>query len=279
MIEKNEIEKVWFIEDNKLKKENKIVSKIFYKGVEIPVLKTERNRFFQDFLFKDKNNEYWSMKILGIEFKNFIHATIDPTLLNRKEYCDNFIQSIPKIDLKGYFLTKVSNEQYFNLCELKYISQFYPEIYEQAKTCREHILDKNRKEYEEKNNKFEQEKKEKVKELNTKFKEQLKEIKKKIYKGENIEVINFEFYKDDKYENGITTQNCILYLAKQYGIKIPIATQGFINNRLTDYNFEKKTGYFKRTTNDRCSYSMVEYLDKLYESIKKEFKRQKLSER
>ena len=279
MIEKNEIEKVWFIEDNKLKKENKIVSKIFYKGVEIPVLKTERNRFFQDFLFKDKNNEYWSMKILGIEFKNFIHATIDPTLLNRKEYCDNFIQSIPKIDLKGYFLAKVSNEQYFNLCELKYISQFYPEIYEQAKTCREHILDRNRKEHEEKNNKFEQEKKEKVKEVNAKFKEQLKEIKKKIYKGENIEVINFEFYKDDKYENGITTQNCILYLAKQYGIKIPIATQGFINNRLTDYNFKKKTGYFKRTTNDRCSYSMVEYLDKLYESIKKEFKRQKLSEK
>ena len=49
MIEKNEIEKVWFIEDNKVKKANKIVSKISYKDIEIPVLKTERESFCQDF--------------------------------------------------------------------------------------------------------------------------------------------------------------------------------------------------------------------------------------
>ena len=74
-------------------------------------------------------------------------------------------------------------------------------------------------------------------------------IKYKIFIGETIPIENFEFYKDDKYENGKTIQNNILYLAKYYGIEIPIATQGFINNRLVNYNF--KTGLFAYKITDK----------------------------
>ena len=44
MIEKNKIENVWFIDDNELKNANKIVTKINYKGQEIVVLKSEKER-------------------------------------------------------------------------------------------------------------------------------------------------------------------------------------------------------------------------------------------
>lgn len=69
-------------------------------------------------------------------------------------------------------------------------------------------------------------------------------MKYKIFIGEMVSVEDFEFYKDDKY-SGRTIQNNILYLAKLYGIKIPLATQGFINNRLKSYNFKQGIAFIK----------------------------------
>jgi len=278
-MEEVSIEKVWLIEDNELKKANKKVAKVNYNGSEIAVLKTEVGDYGQEYLFKDKNNEYWKMNIAGIQFKKFVSANLDSTLTECKNYCDHVVEKLSTLDLKEFFTRKIEGKNYFNKCELEYIARYFPSMYEMAKNSREEYIAGNKRIEQEALKAREQQKKEKVKDVNTKFKAQLKDLKKKIYKGEDIEVINFEFYKDDKYENGITIQNCILYLAKQYGIKIPIATQGFINNRLTDYNFEKKTGFFRKTTNDRCSYAMGEYLDKIYENIRKEFKKQKVCDR
>lgn len=273
MIEKNEIEKVWFIEDNKVKKANKIVSKISYKDIEIPVLKTERESFCQDFLFKDKNNEYWSMKIIGIDFKNFIHVSFDNPLPERTEYCNNFLKILSEFDLLNYFSERIANEQYFNACQLKYISLFHPEMYEQAKMCRERIIDKNRKISAENKNKIEQEQKEKVKTTNEKFNKRLEEIKLDIRMGKTVQVENFEFYKDDKYENGLTIQNCFLYLARQYGIDIPLATQGFINNRLVKYNFQTGEYSYFATKSKTVSTKMHEYLDRIYKEVNNEFQK------
>ena len=84
-------------------------------------------------------------------------------------------------------------------------------------------------------------------------------MKYKIFIGEIISVENFEFYKDDQY-SGRTIQNNILYLAKLYGIKIPLATQGFINNRLKSYNFKTRNCFYKITDgNKRCSTKIKTY--------------------
>ena len=72
MIVRDNIEKVWLIEDNKLIKANKIVSKVDYQGQEFAVIKTERDSHSQEMLIKDNNNEYWKMNIVGIEFEHFI---------------------------------------------------------------------------------------------------------------------------------------------------------------------------------------------------------------
>ena len=218
-MEETNIETVWLIEDNELKKANKRVAKVNYNGTEIAVLKTELGnygQYGQEYLFKDKNNEYWKMNIAGIEFQKFISASLDSTLTESKDYCDRVIEKLSTLDLKEFFMKKIENGRYFNKCELEYVARYYPDMFEMAKNSRERIIEQNHKKSQEELESRKREEKETVKEVNTKIKEQLKEVKRKIYKGESIEIIDFEFYKDNKYENGITTQNCVLYLAKQY---------------------------------------------------------------
>lgn len=92
-----------------------------------------------------------------------------------------------------------------------------------------------------------------------------------IFTGGTVIVKDFEFYKDNKYENGKTIQNNVLYLAKEYGINIPLATQGFINNRLVRYNLNTKEVVFKIINNNKkCSTKIGIYLNKIYEKVKEE---------
>ncbi len=279
MIEQTNLETVWLIEDNELKKANKRVAKVNYNGTEIAVLKTEVGSYGQEYLFKDKDNEYWKMNIAGIEFKKFINASLDSTLTDSKNYCDRVTEKLSTFDLKEFFTKKIERKNYFNKCELAYISKYFPNMYDMAKNSREEYIAENKRIDQEALKARKQQEMERVKEVNTEFKKQLKELKKQIYSNGAIQVFNFRFYKDDKYENGITEQNCVLYLAKQYGINIPLATQGFINNRLTAYHFEKQITYFKETSNKRCSTALSKYLHQIQKKVKVEHKKQRVSER
>ncbi len=274
MIVQDNIEKVWLIEDNKLKKANKIVSKVNYQGQEFAVLKTERDDEFQEMLIKDKNNEYWKMNIAGIEFKHFINAVLNPTLIESTIYCRNVIEKLSKINLKDFFYKKVENGRYFNMCELKYVSIYYPEIYEKAKVCRETIIQKNIQESEANKKRTEDEQKAKVEKVNNKFESDVENIKTQIRYNKNVESQDLEYYKDNNYENGLTTQNCFLYLAKQYGINIPLATQGFINNRLVDYDFATGNYSYRVTTNKKSSTKIHEYMREILKCVNDEFDKQ-----
>lgn len=274
MIVRDNIEKVWLIEDNKLIKANKIVSKVDYQGQEIAVLKTERDNHSQELLIKDNNNDYWKMNIAGIEFEHFINVVLDPTLIESRVYCKNVIQKLSKINLKDFFYKKVENSRYFNMCELKYVSIYYPEIYEKAKMCRETIVQKNRQESEANKKRIEDEKKAIVEKVNSKFESDVERIKLQIRYNKSVEAQDLEYYKDNSYENGLTTQNCFLYLAKQYGIKIPLATQGFINNRLVDYDFATGNYSYRVTTNKRSSTKIHEYMRDIFKGVNDEFNKQ-----
>ena len=157
-------------------------------------------------------------------------------------------------------------------CELEYIHRNFPEIYEQAKESRRTFEENRDREQEQERQEQERKEQEKIKAVNDRFKKALKEMKYKIFIGEMVSVEDFEFYKDDKY-SGRTIQNNILYLAKLYGIKIPLATQGFINNRLKSYNFKTRDCFYKITDeNKRCSTKMGIYLEQIYQKIQEEYK-------
>ena len=216
MIEQINIETVWLIEDNELKKANKRVAKVNYNGMEIAVLKTEIGSYGQEYLFKDKDNEYWKMNIAGIEFEKFINASLDNTPTETKNYCERVIEKLATFDLKEFFIKKIERQNYFNKCELAYISKHFPNMFDMAKKSREDYIAKNERINQEVLKARKEQERQKVEQVNTEFTKQLKEVKKKISKGESVEIIDFKFYTDNKYENGITTQNCVLYLAKQY---------------------------------------------------------------
>lgn len=274
MIVRDNIEKVWLIEDNKLIKANKIVSKVDYQGQEFAVIKTERDSHSQEMLIKDNNNEYWKMNIVGIEFEHFINAVLDPTIIESTVYCKNVMERLSKMNLKNFFYDKVKNSRYFNMCELKYISIHYPEIYKKAKMCRETIIQMNRQKSEVDKKRIENEQKAKVEEVNNKFEIDVERIKTQIRYNKNVESQELKYYKDSNYENGLTTQNCFLYLAKQYGINIPLATQRFINNRLVGYDFATGNYSYRVTTNKRSSTKIHEYMREIFKGVNDEFEKQ-----
>lgn len=271
MQEKNSIEPVWVIEDNKVKKANKIVSRLNYNGILIPYLKTDLNAYNQDYLFKDSDNEYWSMNIIGIKIEEFMKVMQNDNSSYSKEYCDKVVKFIINFNIKDFFKDKINKEKYFNLCELKYISKYCPDIYESAMKSRNIVKERHRQRIEEIDKQVEKERTEKVERVNENFEKRLEEIKTYIRIGKNVEAENFEFYKDNKYENGITSQNCFLYLAKQYGINIPLATQGFINKRLVSYDFTTGSYSFKVTSNKNPSAKIGEVFTELQNKVKEDF--------
>lgn len=274
MKEETKIAKVWHIENNELTCKNKKVISINFNDIEISILKGEKEFYTQDFLIKDKNNEYWKLGIAPIKFQLFVsnNALEREEQTRVEEYKRDITNAYKNIDLKGFWQKKIEQNNYFNKCELEYIHRYYPDIYEKAKESRR-IFEENRdREQEQQRQEQEQREKEKIKAVNDRFEKELKEMKYKIFIGEMIKVEDFEFYKDDKY-SGRTIQNNILYLAKLYGIKIPLATQGFINNRLKSYNFKTGDFFYKITDNNkRYSTKMGIYLEQILQKVQEEYK-------
>ena len=272
--EKIKIAKVWHIDNNELKCCNKKIVIINYKDIEIAILKQEKNWSTQNLLIKDKNNEYWQLGIAPIKFNLFSNTVItNKEEENRTEQYRSEITEVYKnMDFKKFWQKKIDRNDFFNKCELAYIEKYYPDILEKAIESRK-IYEQNRdKRDEEEKIKKEIREKEEVKKTNSIFQKELKKMKYTIFTGGTVIVKDFEFYKDNKYENGKTIQNNVLYLAKEYGINIPLATQGFINNRLVRYNLNTKEVVFKIVNNNKkCSAKIGIYLNEIYEKVKEEF--------
>lgn len=273
MIERNEIESVWFIENNELKNANRVVTKLDYKGQEITILKSEREWIYTDLLIKDNNQVYWNLGIAPAKFQNFIDVLNNQADTKTIEYCNDISKAYKNLDLECFFAKKINEKRYFNKCELKYISIHIPDLYDKAKKSRENFLTEREKEKTIELQKRAKAEQEQVDITNEIFEKRLNEIKQNINLDKEIQVEDLVFYKDKKYENGKTTQNCILYLAKQYGINIPLATQGFINNRLVSYDFGNGTFAYKITDkNKKASNVMHKYLIEISKCVKSEFK-------
>ena len=273
MIERNEIESVWFIENNELKNANRVVTKLDYKGQEITILKSEREWIYTDLLIKDNNQVYWNLGIAPAKFQNFIDVLNNQADTKTIEYCNDISKAYKILDLECFFAKKINEKRYFNKCELKYISIHIPDLYDKAKKSRENFLTEREKEKAIELQKRAKAEQEQVDITNEIFEKRLNEIKQNINLDKEIQVEDLVFYKDKKYENGKTTQNCILYLAKQYGINIPLATQGFINNRLVSYDFGNGTFAYKITDkNKKASNVMHKYLIEISKCVKSEFK-------
>ena len=268
MEERNNIETVWRIEDNKLKKANKVVCKMKYEDFEFAFVKSQLESGLANHLIKDGNNEYWDFYLFTVDIKrlNAIDVNDEESAIYRK----TVKESLKNLSIEKIFTKKIEVGKYFNMCELEYISRYYPELYDKALECRNNILEQHRLEEEK-----EQAEREKVaQKTNLEFDEKVEQIKSTIYNKGEVQSEELKFYKDNQYRNGITTQNCFLYLAKMYAIEIPISVKGFINNKLVSYDFGKTMCSYKGKR--RTTIYLPEYMDKIYQKVCEEKQKAKV---
>ena len=215
-----------------------------YKDYEFYVLNEDKSDA-PYILTKDQNGEYWILynffinyriyeRTINDEHKDFNKdrdiAYCDFTLEKIKNYYDNFIDNI-KI--------RISENKYFNIVELEYLSKNYTEFYLNAIKSRENFLELNRQKEESEQKEREETRKNIVKTKNKEFFDKIWSMKIAIHEGKLVLSETYEYYKDDDYYKK-TIQNNFLYLFKEYNIDVPLATQGFINNKLYGYDFGEK---------------------------------------
>lgn len=271
--EKNEIENVWYIENNELVNSNKVVTKVKYNGQEFAILKAEREWVYSNLLIKDANNVYWDLGIAHILFQNFVDVLNNKTDEKTIAYCEDMSKAYQNLDLEKFFNKKINEQRYFNKCELKYISLYFPAIYNKATESRELFVQEREKEKAEELKRIAKQEQEQVEITNEIFEKKVFDIKQDIIPDKEIQIEDLVFYKDNDYHKGKTRQNCILYLAKEYGISIPLATQGFINNRLVSYDFGNGTFAYKVTDkNKKASEVMHKYMREISKCVKAENK-------
>jgi hypothetical protein len=89
--------------------------KLNYNGLDIAVLKEDLDYNYQEFLIKDNNNEYWSLGIAPIKFRNF-EKVIENPLAEEKRYCEDICKAYNDKNFKSFFDNKIKNGKWFNKC-------------------------------------------------------------------------------------------------------------------------------------------------------------------
>lgn len=266
--------KVHYLSNNKIVVRNKDVLSMTYNDFNIHIL-DEDKLDYPELLYKDQNGEYWLFYYGAISFERF-NSLIEGTVSGYDKdrcinYCDYILEKVKPMfkDIKSNMKNKIDNRKYFNLVELSYLENNYSDLYSEALKSREEFLlrkkEEKEKQEQEENNRREQ----KVKEKNQVFRDKVINTKIAISSGKEVlsEVLNF--YKDDNYNNE-TYQNNFLYLLKEYGIEVPLKTQGYINNTLHSFNFENGSYRIYGKNSSKC---LTDYLFKLKEKITEELKK------
>lgn len=252
---------------------NKLILTIPYKDYNFYILDEDKYDY-PYLLYKDQVGEFWMFYNASISYdrlcelnnpkiseesKTDIINHFDYVVSNTRKVFDNYFK---------YAEDKAKHDGYFNKIELSHLEIYNPSLYRQALTSRENYLQKKHEQSEKERMQKETEDKLKIDECNTKFYEKIKKMKKGIKLGEKILSENLEYYRSDNIFDKVI-QNNFLYLAKEYGINIPLSTQGFINNKLYSYNFgtgeSQSYGGYKGTI-------MYQYLDLIKEKVLNEVK-------
>ena len=111
--------------------------------------------------------------------------------------------------------------------------------------------------------------------VNEIFESKIAEMKTKIHLGDVVASKNYDYYKERNYYGGKVSQNNFLYLANYYGIEIPLATKGFITNRLISYSFGTGVYYINKKINNKGSIKLRECFEKIKDKVDEEYQRNK----
>lgn len=163
---------------------------------------------------------------------------------------------------------KITNDQYFRLIEIEFGKHIDPKLEDQ--------MWESRKNYGINQDKIERERREKryaedqayIQQRNDEA-QQLVDQAVAILKSGNgiLDNYNVTIYKTRYHARAYSIIN---YLARKYGVEIPIKTQGWINDKLTQVileNGECKRCRYQSKKNSKCSTKIFGYVDQLIKAI------------
>jgi hypothetical protein len=185
------------------------------------------------------------------------------------------IQELATITIETYkaYITKCFNtNQFINVAEIK-LMELAGESTEYIQTLTEHrqkVLDLRAKEHKEREEKRERENEEYVEQQNNKVTEMVIKAEQAIINKEKVQNKDITVCKS-KYDSN--SLSLVLYLMKQYDIKVPLKTQGWINQALADIFYDKDCNEWTYTyyTSSANSTVFQKYLDELIEKVNKKY--------
>ncbi len=174
-------------------------------------------------------------------------------------------------DYKQYITECLNNNQFINVVEIKLmeLAGESSEYIQQLKDHRQKYIKMKDEQHRQKEKERTEKEQAYVDEQNYKAEKIIQEAEQAIRNNRKVVNCNITFYKSqyDSYTTGL-----ILYLMKKHNINVPMRTQGWINQALTNIYYDEKYGwtyqYYKSSANSTV---FMGYLQQLVEAINSNF--------
>jgi hypothetical protein len=170
---------------------------------------------------------------------------------------------------KNYITKCLNNNQFINVAEIK-LMELAGEPTEYIQTLTEHrqnYLNRKTQENKEREEKRQQEEQDYIGMKNAEADEQIKEAEQNIINRNGVKNKDITIYKESRYNsNTISIMN---YLMKKYDIKVPLKTQGWINNALAGIFYDDKLNQwiYNYYTSSANSTVFIGYLNELIQKV------------
>ena len=185
-------------------------------------------------------------------------------------YTKQSLQNIKDITLDSYknYITKcLDNSQFINVAEIKLmeLAGESPEYIQTLKDHRQKVIDMREQERVEEETKKQAEEQAYITEQNNKAEVIIKEAEQAIINNQIVKNVDITIYKG-KYNSNTTS--LILHLMKKHNINVPMKTQVWINQALTEIYFDEEYGWsYKYYKSSADSTVFHKYLKQLVEVV------------
>jgi hypothetical protein len=190
------------------------------------------------------------------------------------KYSTEQLTTITLDEYKAYITKCFNTNQFINVAEIKLMELAgEPTEYIQALTeHRQKVLDLRAKEHKEREEKRQKEEQDYIGMKNAEADEQIREAEQNIINKNGIKNKDITTYKESRHNSNTTS--IINYLMKKYDIKVPLKTQGWINNALAGIFYDEQINQwtYNYYTSSANSTVFMGYMKLLIEKIENKYR-------
>lgn len=173
-------------------------------------------------------------------------------------------------DYKQHVNNCLENTQFINIAEIKLMElsgEFNSKYIQMLTDHRQKVLDLQKQKRQEREAKREQEEQEFLLKKEKELQDTITAAEQAIKNNEKVINKDVTEYKASRYDSN--TSSLILYLMKKYDVKVPLKTQGWVNNALANIYYDDYNEYtYQYYTSSADSTVFSKYLQELVNKVK-----------